>query len=52
MFSPQQVQEEWFENQLKLAVELKKPVFLHERDSFDSFVKIISKYPGNVTIKW
>jgi Tat protein secretion system quality control protein TatD with DNase activity len=33
MFSPQAVQEEWFEKQIQLAVEVKKPLFLHEREA-------------------
>eukprot|EP01080_Neovahlkampfia_damariscottae_P004689 gene4689-8261_t len=43
-FSKKEDQEFWFEEQLKLAEKLKKPVFLHERDAFDSFSKIVSKY--------
>jgi len=44
MFSPQPVQEEWFEQQLQLAVQVKKPVFLHERSAHQSFFRILSKY--------
>jgi TatD DNase family protein len=43
-FSKKEVQEFWFEEQLKLAEKVKKPVFLHERSAFDSFSKILSKY--------
>ena len=34
----------WFEEQLELAVELKKPVFLHERAAHDAFVRILEPY--------
>ena len=51
-FSPQDVQRKCFEEQLKLAVQLGKPVFLHERDAFDDFYSILKKYrldlPGAV----
>lgn len=33
-----------FEAQLELAVEKQMPVFLHQRDAHDDFVRIISKY--------
>ena len=39
------VQREWFENQVKLAQELDMPLFLHERDAHDDMLKILSKYP-------
>lgn len=44
MFSPKEVQQKVFEEHLKLAVETGKPLFLHERDSFEDFQKILSKY--------
>jgi TatD DNase family protein len=51
-FSPPQAQRKCFEDQLALAAQLKKPVFLHERDAFDDFVSILKKYrthlPGAV----
>ncbi len=40
-FSPRLVQDRWFEAQLELAIELKLPVFLHERDSHDRFLEIL-----------
>lgn len=46
MFSPQKVQEEWFEKQIEVAIELGMPLFLHERDAHQSFVNIVKKYPG------
>lgn len=48
MYSPQDVQELWFEEQLKLAIKLKKPLFLHERDAHESFLKILNKYKGQL----
>jgi TatD DNase family protein len=48
MFSPQQVQELWFEKQIEVAIELGMPLFLHERDAHASFVNIVKKYPGKV----
>ncbi|KJE90865.1 hydrolase [Capsaspora owczarzaki ATCC 30864] len=48
-FSPQDVQMKWFEEQLKLAVELKKPVFLHERSAHEAFVRILEPYMPQLT---
>jgi len=51
-FSPPQSQRKCFEEQLALAVRLKKPVFLHERDAFEDFLSILKRYrphlPGAV----
>jgi len=51
-FSPQDAQRKCFEDQLKLAVKIGKPVFLHERDAFDDFFSILKQYraglPGAV----
>ncbi|MGH8765698.1 MAG: TatD family hydrolase, partial [Burkholderiales bacterium] len=44
-YSPHPVQEKWFEAQIELAVEIKKPLFLHSRDAFESFAQILKKYP-------
>lgn len=43
-FSPRPVQERWFEEQLKLACELKMPLFLHERSAHIRFAEILSHY--------
>jgi TatD DNase family protein len=48
-FSPRPVQREWFEKQVQLAVELKKPLFLHERDAFEDFFSIIEKNNAGIT---
>jgi TatD DNase family protein len=42
-FSPQQAQRKCFEDQLALAAQLGKPVFLHERDAFDDFLSILKQ---------
>ena len=51
-FSPPQAQRKCFEDQLTLAVQLKKPVFLHERDAFDDLFSMLKQYrsglPGAV----
>jgi TatD DNase family protein len=47
-FSPPLAQRQCFEDQLALAAQLGKPVFLHERDAFDDFVSILKKYRANL----
>jgi TatD DNase family protein len=47
-FSPPQAQRKCFEDQLALAAELGKPVFLHERDSFNDFLAILKRYRENL----
>jgi TatD DNase family protein len=32
-FSPPEVQEQWFDAQVKLALQLQKPLFMHCRDA-------------------
>lgn len=43
-FSPQNVQRKWFEKQVILAEELDMPLFLHDRESYDDFSKIMKKH--------
>jgi TatD DNase family protein len=43
-FSPRDVQLAVFEAQLQLAVEVQKPVFLHERDAFSEQIALLQKY--------
>lgn len=43
-FSPPQAQRQCFAEQLALAAELGKPVFLHERDAFSDFEAILRQY--------
>ena len=44
MFSPKEMQIKCFRTQLDLAIELGKPVFLHERDAVEDFYNILSEY--------
>ena len=41
-FSPQDDQREAFRRQLELAAESRLPVFLHQRDAHDDFLKILA----------
>jgi TatD DNase family protein len=43
-FSPRPVQEKCFEAQLELAIEMNKPLFLHERAAFTRFNAITDNY--------
>jgi TatD DNase family protein len=43
-FSPRQAQLRAFEAQLGLAVDLQKPVFLHQRDAHDDFLAILREH--------
>lgn len=47
-FSPQQAQRKCYEDQLALAVQLSKPVFLHERDAFVDFISILKQYRADL----
>ncbi|WP_100642739.1 TatD family hydrolase [Alteromonas facilis] len=44
MFSTQENQLHVFEQQLRLAADLKLPVYLHERDAFDQQYQLLSEY--------
>lgn len=37
-----------FEEQIKLSIEFNKPLFLHQRDAHDEFIKIIMKYKNDI----
>jgi TatD DNase family protein len=43
-FSPRTDQQRVFEAQLELAVELDMPVFMHERDAHECFLRILARY--------
>jgi len=43
-FSSHEEQEHAFESQLQIAVEVKKPVFLHQRDGHGAFVAILKNH--------
>ena len=37
-----------FEEQIKIAIQFNKPLFLHQRDSHDDFIKIFKKYSSDI----
>ncbi|KAI6189485.1 Hydrolase, TatD family [Aphelenchoides bicaudatus] len=43
-YSPQDQQKVVFEEQIKIACDLKKPLFIHERDAFEDLCQIMDKY--------
>ena len=38
-----------FEEQIKIAIDTNKPLFLHQRDSHDDFIKILRKYSSDIS---
>ena len=38
-----------FEEQIKIAIEFNRPIFLHQRDAHDEFIKILKKYKNDLT---
>jgi Mg-dependent DNase len=38
-----------FEEQIKIAIDTNKPLFVHQRDSHEDFIKIIRKYSPDIT---
>ncbi|XP_071514321.1 3'-5' ssDNA/RNA exonuclease TatD isoform X1 [Panulirus ornatus] len=47
-FSPQDVQLEVFEKQVSLACELRKPLFVHERDAHKELLEVLGKHKGRL----
>ncbi|WP_090057449.1 TatD family hydrolase [Luteibacter sp. 329MFSha] len=47
-YSPRDVQREVFERQLRIAVDLGKPLFLHQRDAHHDFLAILKHYRDRV----
>lgn len=47
-FSPRDMQRKAFAEQLALAVELKMPVLMHERDAHDDFLAILKEYRSDL----
>ncbi|MBQ3054305.1 MAG: TatD family hydrolase [Clostridia bacterium] len=43
--SPRDLQKKWFERQIELALELKLPIVIHNRDSNSDCMEILRKYP-------
>ena len=48
-FSPRPDQERVFEQHIELAIEIAKPLFLHERDAFSRFYPIIKQYRDQIS---
>jgi TatD DNase family protein len=48
-FSPPPVQEKWFDAQVELAAEIKKPMFLHERDAHARLLSILREHRKSLT---
>ncbi|WP_266156350.1 TatD family hydrolase [Dyella silvatica] len=47
-YSPREVQLAVFERQLQIAVDMHKPVFLHQRDAHDDFIALLRRYRSQV----
>ena len=47
-YSPHPDQEKWFVAQIELAIEVKKPLFLHSRDAFPRFSELIKEYKNKM----
>jgi len=47
-FSPRPAQRRAFERQLQLAVDTRKPLFLHQRDAHDDFMAMMANFDGRL----
>ncbi len=47
-YSPRDIQEKVFREQLDLVTELKMPIVIHTRDSFDKTLSIVKEYSGRL----
>ncbi|HZX72327.1 MAG TPA: TatD family hydrolase [Rhodanobacter sp.] len=47
-YSPREVQLQVFERQLQIAVDLHKPLFLHQRDAHHDFIALLRRYRDKV----
>jgi TatD DNase family protein len=47
-YSPREVQLRVFERQLQMAVDLQKPLFLHQRDAHADFIALLRRYRDRV----
>lgn len=45
-YSPQDIQQQVFIDQVEIACEVKLPLFLHQRDAHSRFIEILSDYQG------
>ena len=48
-YSPREDQLRAFERHLQLAIEIEKPVFLHQRDAHGAFYKLLKKYRAEIS---
>ncbi|MFP6824669.1 MAG: TatD family hydrolase [Pseudohongiellaceae bacterium] len=48
-YSPREDQLRTFERHLQLAIEIEKPLFLHQRDAHEAFYKLLKKYREELT---
>ena len=48
-FSPREAQLDAFEKQLELAIAVRKPVFLHQRDAHDDFLAVLKRHRDGLT---
>ncbi|HEY3786779.1 MAG TPA: TatD family hydrolase [Steroidobacteraceae bacterium] len=48
-YSPQAAQQQAFHQQLELAAQLRKPVFLHQRDAHEDFLAILREHRADFT---
>ena len=47
-YSPRDVQKQVFERQLQIAVDVQKPLFLHQRDAHADFIALLRQYRDKV----
>lgn len=47
-YSPREVQLQVFERQLQIAVDVQKPLFLHQRDAHADFVNLLRRYRDRI----
>ncbi len=47
-YSPREVQLQVFERQLRIAVDVQKPLFLHQRDAHHDFLELLKRYRDKV----
>lgn len=48
-YSPREVQLQVFERQLQIAVDARKPLFLHQRDAHGDFIALLRRYRDKVS---
>ena len=48
-YSPQDIQQKVFRQQIELAIELRMPLFMHQRDAHATFIEILKPYASDIT---